>query len=132
MLSPPDYTTSTGFATGISSLVDIQVHTDGSLYYLARGGGEVFRVQFTAQHGAQHLLAAGERHGGGRASPPASRVAASGTAPLQYQWQRNGVNIAGANVADVHVHDHRRRQRRDVPRGRQQRRRFRRPATRRR
>ena len=47
-LSPPDYSTSAGFATGISSLVDIQVHPDGSLYYLARGGGELFRVQFTA------------------------------------------------------------------------------------
>ena len=48
MLSPPNYSTSAGFATGISSLVDIQAHHDGSLYYLARGGGELFRVQSTA------------------------------------------------------------------------------------
>jgi glucose/arabinose dehydrogenase len=47
MLSPPNYTSSAGFATGISSLVDIQTHHDGSLYYLARGGGELFRVQST-------------------------------------------------------------------------------------
>ena len=47
MLSPPNYSTSAGFATGISSLVDIQAHHDGSLYYLARGGGELFRVQST-------------------------------------------------------------------------------------
>ena len=66
MLSPPNYSTATGFATGISSLVDIQVHTDGSLYYLARGGGEVFRVQFTGEHRAEHLVAAGEPHGGRR------------------------------------------------------------------
>lgn len=44
MLSPPDYTGSASFATGISSLVDIQAHPDGSLYYLARGGGELYRV----------------------------------------------------------------------------------------
>jgi glucose/arabinose dehydrogenase len=95
MLSPPNYTTSAGFATGISSLVDIQVHTDGSLYYLARGGGEVFRVQFTAStapsissHPANVTVAAGQS--------ASFTVAASGTAPLAYQWQRNGVNIANA------------------------------------
>ena len=37
----------TGFATGISSPVDIQVANDGSLYYLARGTGSVFRVQYS-------------------------------------------------------------------------------------
>jgi glucose/arabinose dehydrogenase len=47
MLSPPNYTSSTEFATGISSLVDIQTHQDGSLYYLASGGGDLFRVQST-------------------------------------------------------------------------------------
>ena len=46
-LSPPNYTSSTAFATNISSLVDIQTHQDGSLYYLAAGTGELFRVQAT-------------------------------------------------------------------------------------
>jgi Glucose / Sorbosone dehydrogenase len=45
MLSPPNYTTATDFATGISNIVDIQTHPDGSLYYLAQDGGEVWRVQ---------------------------------------------------------------------------------------
>jgi glucose/arabinose dehydrogenase len=47
MLSPPNYSSSTEFATGISSLVDIQTHQDGSLYYLASGTGELIRVQST-------------------------------------------------------------------------------------
>jgi len=96
-LSPPDYSTSAGFASGISSLVDIQVHQDGSLYYLARGGGELFRVQFTANvapsissQPANVTVADGQ--------PASFSVTASGTAPLQYQWQRNGVNIANANA----------------------------------
>lgn len=39
--------TASGFATNISSPVDLKVGADGSLYYLARGSGAVFRVQFT-------------------------------------------------------------------------------------
>jgi glucose/arabinose dehydrogenase len=47
MLSPPNYSSATAFATGNSSLVDIQTLQDGSLYYLASGTGELFRVQST-------------------------------------------------------------------------------------
>jgi glucose/arabinose dehydrogenase len=40
--------TASGFATGVPSPVDLKVGADGSLYYLARGGGGmVVRVQFT-------------------------------------------------------------------------------------
>ncbi|HYU97185.1 MAG TPA: PQQ-dependent sugar dehydrogenase [Pyrinomonadaceae bacterium] len=38
--------TDTSFATGISNPVDLIVTADGSLYYLARGAGSVFRVRF--------------------------------------------------------------------------------------
>ena len=86
------------FATGISSLVDIATYPDGSLYYLARGGGELFRVQYTANtapsiatHPSSVTVAAGQG--------ASFTVAASGTAPLTYQWQRNGVNIPNANSA---------------------------------
>jgi glucose/arabinose dehydrogenase len=45
----PPIPASTGFATGLSSAVDLQVGPDGSLYYLARGGGGVvFKVRFPA------------------------------------------------------------------------------------
>lgn len=95
MLSPPNYDTSAGFATGISSLVDIQVAPNGALWYLARGGGEVFRVQFTGvvaptitSHPSNRTVAAGQS--------ASFTVAASGTAPLQYQWQRNGQVISSA------------------------------------
>jgi glucose/arabinose dehydrogenase len=97
MLSPSGYASSSDFASGISSLVDIQVHPDGSLYYLARGStGELFRVSYTAvtapaisTHPASITRAVGQT--------ASFSVSASGTAPLTYQWQRNGVNIAGAN-----------------------------------
>lgn len=47
--SPPAIGAATGFATGISSPVDIHVNNnDGSLWYLARGNSSVYRVQYTA------------------------------------------------------------------------------------
>lgn len=96
MSSGPSYTTATGFATGISSLVDIEVAGDGSLYYLSRAnGGELYRVQYTAnaapsitQHPANVTVSAGQ--------PATFVVAASGVQPLRYQWLRNGVAISGA------------------------------------
>ena len=39
--------TASDFAANISNPVDLKVGAEGSLYYLARGSGAVFRVQFT-------------------------------------------------------------------------------------
>lgn len=47
VLDPSD-NTATGFATGIANPVDLQVATDGSLYYLARGAGAVYKIQYPA------------------------------------------------------------------------------------
>jgi len=41
----PATLTVSGFASGISVPVDLKVGADGSLYYLARGAGSVFRIQ---------------------------------------------------------------------------------------
>ena len=98
-LDPANGNTVTGFATGIASPVDLAVASDGSLYYLARGsGGAVFRVAYTASqapsittHPSSQTVSAG-----GSAT---FTVAASGTPPLSYQWQRNGVDIPGATAA---------------------------------
>jgi hypothetical protein len=46
-LFDPSNNTATDFATGISTLVDIKIANDGSLYYLAIGSAAVFRVRFT-------------------------------------------------------------------------------------
>ena len=95
-LSPPNYDTATGFASGISSLVDIQVHPDGSLYYLARGGGDLYRVQFTG--GVAPSISVQPASATVSTGQVASfSVTASGTPPLHYQWQRNGVDIPGTD-----------------------------------
>jgi glucose/arabinose dehydrogenase len=43
----------TTFASGISQPVDLKVGADGSLYYLARGNGSVYKVSFTSFTDAQ-------------------------------------------------------------------------------
>jgi hypothetical protein len=48
----PANSTVTDFASGISSPVSIQVAGDGTLYYLARGSGQIFQVRSTAFSGA--------------------------------------------------------------------------------
>ncbi len=85
----------TGFATGINSPVDLKLASDGTLWYLERGTGSVWRVEFTddqapevTSHPSSLTVSAGQ--------PASFSVSASGTAPLSFQWQRDGVNIAGA------------------------------------
>src|SRR6185503_18493329 len=43
----PAADTSSNFATGVNAPVDLRVGSDGALYYLARGAGQVGRVRFS-------------------------------------------------------------------------------------
>ncbi len=99
----PANNTATGFATGLSSVVDTKTHVDGSLYYLQRGGspaGQVHRVRFAqnqppsiTQHPQNLTVAPGQQ--------ATFTVAASGSQPLGFQWQRNGANVSGATSATL-------------------------------
>jgi len=82
------------FATGISQPVDIKVANDGSLYYLAIGSAALFRIQFNGTAPAITTQPANATVAQGQ--PATFNVAASGTAPLAFQWQRNQLNISGA------------------------------------
>ncbi len=100
----PANNTATAFATGIARPVDLQVAADGSLYYLARGTGSVFRIRYPANqapsitsHPASKTVSVGQS--------ATFTVQASGVAPLGYQWQRNGVNIGGATSASYTLTD---------------------------
>ena len=98
-LFDPALGTATDFASSIGAPVDLQVSADGSLYYLYRGSGAVNRIRYTAsgapaitQQPANITVTAGQT--------ATFTVAASGAVPLSYQWQRNSVNISGANSAN--------------------------------
>jgi glucose/arabinose dehydrogenase len=86
------------FATGLSQGVDFAVGSDGSLYYLQRGnGGQLWKVQFPAggqgamitQEPSNQTVTVGQT--------ATFTVMASGTAPISYQWRRNGMDVPGAN-----------------------------------
>jgi glucose/arabinose dehydrogenase len=92
----PDTGTVTPFATGASAPVDIDVDDYGNLYYLARGSNAVFKVIYTGsnapvitQDPLSQLISTGH--------PVTFTVAASGAAPLAYQWQRDSVDLPGEN-----------------------------------
>jgi glucose/arabinose dehydrogenase len=94
----PATNTASGFATGLSSCVDLQVGPDGALYYLQRGGGgQVWRVAFGSnapqitQHPASISVNVGES--------ATFTVTATSALPLSYQWQRNAMDIENAVAA---------------------------------
>src|SRR5262249_29260453 len=92
------------FATGAAAPVDLAVASDGTLYYLTRGAasGSVYRRSrppsvaptITPQRTSQAV---------GVGSPVSFSVAASGTPPLSYQWQRNAADIPGATSSTYTV-----------------------------
>jgi glucose/arabinose dehydrogenase len=91
------------FATDLPPFpVDMKVDAAGNLYYLARGAGGpsgvVARISFPAPVGQAPVVTRDPTDQAVSSGQPATfSVVASGTAPLLYQWQRNGVNIPGAN-----------------------------------
>lgn len=94
-LDPANGNAVDGFATGLSSPVDLKVANDGSLYYLQRGnGGQLFRVTYGAT--APTITS----HPGSLTVQPGAAatfsVQASGVPPLRYQWMRGGADLPGA------------------------------------
>ncbi len=90
------------FMGGVPNLVDLEVGPDGALYYLtiaenpySAGRGALRKIQYTGIHTPQIGQQPFSQTVGVGAAV-SFEVRASGDAPLNYQWQRNGVNISGA------------------------------------
>jgi glucose/arabinose dehydrogenase len=98
-IDPANPSTATQFAASLSSPVDLKVGPDGALYYLSRGASRVGKIQPTSSGTAPQIA----QHPTNQTVPVGTTatfsVAATGTAPLSYQWQKNSVNIAGATTA---------------------------------
>ena len=98
----PSTAKASGFISGASQPVDIQVGADGSLYYLARGTSSVMKVRYTTNlspvittQPSSQLVSVGY--------PVTFSVTASGPSPYSYQWMRNGINISGATARTYRI-----------------------------
>src|SRR5437762_701460 len=98
----PSTAKASGFISGASQPVDVQVGADGSLYYLARGTSSVMKVRYTTNlspvittQPQSQLVSVGY--------PVTFSVTASGPSPFTYQWKRNGVNISGATARTYRI-----------------------------
>jgi glucose/arabinose dehydrogenase/Ca2+-binding RTX toxin-like protein len=93
ILDPANGNAVSSFASSVGKAVDLEVGSDGSLYSLARSA--VTRIRYgssvppsvTAQP-QDVTVAVGQS--------ALFTVSAAGTAPLAYQWQRNGLDIPDA------------------------------------
>ncbi|HEU5146809.1 MAG TPA: PQQ-dependent sugar dehydrogenase, partial [Chryseosolibacter sp.] len=85
------------FASGLpGQALGLTVGRDGNLYYLSRTTGTLYKIIYTesafpviTDQPDNVTVPEGQR--------ATFQVTASGTAPLAYQWKKNGINISGAN-----------------------------------
>lgn len=93
------------FASSIGgSSVSLMTGPDGNLYYLSRGSQALYKITSTnsnapaiTQQPASISISVGES--------AALTVSATGTAPFQYQWQKNEVDISGANQSSLAINN---------------------------
>lgn len=86
------------FATNVGgNILSLDVGNDGNLYYLDRNNnGALYKVIYTINN-APAIVNHPQSITVTQGQPASFSVTATGTAPLQYQWQKNNVNITGAN-----------------------------------
>ena len=97
-LFDPAAGTASGFATGLSTPVDLQVGPDGCLYYLQRGNsGQVFRVSAIA---AQPLNISVRSRVGTGSDVLISGFINTGTAPKKVILRALGPSLQSAGVSD--------------------------------
>ncbi|PJJ53073.1 PQQ-dependent sugar dehydrogenase [Hymenobacter chitinivorans] len=88
------------FATALpGNAVGLTTGPDGNLYYLSRSAGALYKVVYTPSTSIPVITGQPANVSVPPGQPASFTVTATGTAPLSYQWQKNGVNITGATSA---------------------------------
>ncbi|HEV3470498.1 MAG TPA: PQQ-dependent sugar dehydrogenase [Pyrinomonadaceae bacterium] len=94
--APASDTNPAPFAEGVAGPVDLKVGPDGSLYYLARFEGALYKVRFTAQQPPSVVTQPSSQTVAPGQTATFS-VSASGTQPLAYRWERSDNPSCGAS-----------------------------------
>ncbi|HEY0005647.1 MAG TPA: PQQ-dependent sugar dehydrogenase, partial [Pyrinomonadaceae bacterium] len=92
---------STDFASDILYPVGLLIGPEGGLYYLERGHGAVYRILYAPV--APLITTQPQSQIAGEGQTVTFSVTASGSQPLAYQWQRDGVNIQGATSSSYTI-----------------------------
>lgn len=109
VLDPTDGSIIEQFASNLNRPIDVLTGPDGALYYLARGGmgggssqdntssnsGSLWKIEFTGS-GIPAISVQPSNKTVSVGSSVTFSVKASGEMPLNYQWQRDNVDITGA------------------------------------
>ena len=85
-----------GQQVGQGDVVGLETGPDGNLYYLARNGQALFKIIYTAANTPPVITTQPASVTTSETRAVTLSVMASSASPLTYQWQKNGVNIAGA------------------------------------
>ncbi|MFD3003486.1 PQQ-dependent sugar dehydrogenase [Pontibacter toksunensis] len=89
----------TKFASGLpGQSLSLTLGNDGNLYYLSRSAGALYKIIYV-NTSAPSITRQPSDVTVTEGQSATFSVSASGTAPLNYQWQKNGANISGAKGA---------------------------------
>ena len=88
---------------GNGDIVGLETGPDGNLYYLARNGSALFKIVYTAASSAPVITTQPQNQAVALGASATFSVAAGGSTPLSYQWQKDGVNIAGATASSYPI-----------------------------
>jgi glucose/arabinose dehydrogenase len=92
------------FASNIAgSPVSLTTGTDGNLYFLSRDNGAVYRIAYAGGSSAPVITTQPQNITVAQGNSATFRVTATGTAPLSYQWRKNGTNINGATSSSYTI-----------------------------
>lgn len=89
------------FATGLDAPVDLDVGPDGSLYYLDRAEDSVRRIRYAGATEAPTVASQPESLTVRPGQSATFTVGATGAPSLRYQWQRNGIDLAGQTSSSL-------------------------------
>jgi glucose/arabinose dehydrogenase len=94
-----NYTTNSvsDFATNTGNASDLKTGPDGCLYYVSRANSAVYRVSYTLAVAPYIVTQPAATQTVSEGKPVTFSVVAGGSGTLTYQWQRNNVDIPGAN-----------------------------------